>query len=86
MLFDDKERTRIAPKTPGEDDFSFYDFPGVLRNSRSIAISSTAGSPNCPRTSYAEMSAFGTKQTSSEVGSMSPKGAFIANQATTSRR
>ena len=28
MLFDDKERTRIAPKTPGEDDFSFYDSSG----------------------------------------------------------
>lgn len=25
MLFDNKERTRTAPKKPGEDDFSFYD-------------------------------------------------------------
>jgi len=25
MLFDTKERTRTAPKRPGEDDFSFYD-------------------------------------------------------------
>lgn len=28
MLFESKERTRTAPKKPGEDDFSFYDSSG----------------------------------------------------------